>query len=133
MGTPKARLVWQGRPLVAHLAARIAPAVERVWLVAKSGSGLEDLGLPLVHDHEPEPALVHGIRAAIDAPGPEWRWIVACDMPGIEASVLAKLWRAARRDGAPGSYAQRPDETGRAGEGARVPGSLRGAALARIL
>jgi molybdopterin-guanine dinucleotide biosynthesis protein A len=112
MGTSKARLVWNGRPLALALAAAIAPAVARVWLVAKPGAGLDDLGLPVLRDQVEEPALVHGIAVALGAPGPEWRWLVACDMPGVDAAVLHGLFRAAQAAGAPGSYVQRPDRTG---------------------
>ncbi len=109
MGTSKARLVWKNRPLVASLAATIAPAVAAVRLVTKPGTGLEDLGLPVLYDPVAEPALVHGIAAALAAPGPEWRWLLACDMPGVDATVLAALWQVAQAARAPGSYVQRPD------------------------
>jgi len=109
MGTSKARLVWKDRALAAFLAAAIAPVVARVWLVTKPGSGLEDLGLPVLYDLVVEPALVHGIAAVLGAPGPEWRWLLACDMPGVDAAVLGELWRAADATGAPGSYVQRSD------------------------
>jgi molybdopterin-guanine dinucleotide biosynthesis protein A len=56
---------------------------------------LEDLGLEMLYDAEPDGALVHGIRAALEAAGCDWRLILACDMPHVRAPVLQQLWRAA--------------------------------------
>jgi molybdopterin-guanine dinucleotide biosynthesis protein A len=103
MGADKARLTLDGAPLVATLARRIAPVVARVRLVAKPGVSYADIGLECIYDCEPEPALVHGLRAALAAPGPPWRWVLACDMPEIDASVLANLWSAAQAARALGS------------------------------
>jgi len=103
MGRDKHRLEFAGASVVAHLASMAAPLVAHVWLVGKPNCGLESHGLPVLHDSAPEPALVHGIRAVLAAPGPEWRWILACDMPAVDAAVLAELWRAARAARAPGA------------------------------
>jgi molybdenum cofactor guanylyltransferase len=95
MGTDKARLMLDGVSLLATLAQRIAPAVARVRLVGKPGMNFDDLGLACIVDEEAEPALVHGLRAALAAPGSPWRWVLACDMPDIDAAMLHGLWGAA--------------------------------------
>jgi molybdopterin-guanine dinucleotide biosynthesis protein A len=110
MGSAKARLSCGGEPLARRLAREFEPVVAQVWLVAKAHSGFEDLGLPLCYDRAPERALVHGIHAALDAPGPEWRLVLACDMPGVDRSVLGDLWRTAVAAGSPGSYPQCGEE-----------------------
>lgn len=103
MGRDKHRLVWAGASMVQHLAAMAAPLVAHVWLVGKRDGGLEDHGLPMIHDASAEPALVHGIRAALQAPGPEWRWLLACDMPAVTGDVLGALWRTAHAAAALGA------------------------------
>jgi len=103
MGTDKARLALDGSPLAVILARRIAPVVARVRLVTKPGEDYDEFGLECVHDVEPERALVHGIRAALAAPGAPWRWMLACDMPKVGGDVLAELWKTARAAAAPGS------------------------------
>jgi molybdopterin-guanine dinucleotide biosynthesis protein A len=103
MGRDKHRLSLDGAPLARVLAAMAAPHVAHVWLVGKRDTGLENLGLPVLYDAHPETALVCGIRAALQAPGPEWRWLLACDMPGVDAAVLGDLWRAARAASALGA------------------------------
>jgi molybdenum cofactor guanylyltransferase len=108
MGRDKARLPLDGLPLAAALALRIAPHVARVRLVAKPGTSYGDCGVACIHDADPEPALVHGIRAALEAEGAPWRWLLACDMPGIGAGVLAGLWNAARGGAGLGSAPHLP-------------------------
>jgi molybdopterin-guanine dinucleotide biosynthesis protein A len=104
MGSPKHRLEWSGASIVAHLAAMAAPHVAGVWIVGKRGQGLETHGLPVLYDDDDaSAALVHGIRTALVAPGPAWRWLLACDMPGVDAAVLADLWQAAHRARARGA------------------------------
>jgi molybdopterin-guanine dinucleotide biosynthesis protein A len=111
MGRDKASLPLHGEPMALALARRLAPHVAAVWLVAKRDSALEFLGLPLLYDASPERALVHGIQTALRAPGPPWRFLVACDMPDIGAGALDGLWHAARATGAPGSCARRWDRS----------------------
>jgi len=111
MGRDKARLDWNGVPLAVHLAHGLAPHVARVRLVAKPDSGLEDLGLEMLYDAVSDGALVHGIRAALAAPGAAWRWLVACDMPGVDPTLLQVLWRQAFESGAPGAALRLPDRS----------------------
>jgi hypothetical protein len=80
-----------------------------VTLVAKRNQGFEDLGLPLLYDDTEERGLVHGLRAALASPGPEWRFMIACDMPHIGAQALGRLWYMAQSSGAPGSCFQLRD------------------------
>ncbi len=110
MGTDEARLQFNGMPLVSALARRIAPAVARVRVVAKPGASFEDCGLECVHDLVSAPALVHGIDAALAAEGAPWRWLLACDMPAVDAAVLAALWETARSAASRGAA---PHLTGR--------------------
>jgi len=106
MGRDKARLEIDGEPVVRRLARDLAGIVCNVTLVAKRNQGFEDLGLPLLYDDTEERGLVHGLRAALAAPGPEWRFICACDMPHIGAQALGRLWDVAQSSGAPGSCFQ---------------------------
>lgn len=109
MGRDKTRLEIDGEPVVRRLARRLAGVVCNVTLVAKRDQGFEDLGLPLLYDDTEERGLVHGLRAALVAPGPTWRFVCACDMPEVGAQALGRLWDAAHESGAPGSCFQRHD------------------------
>ena len=109
MGRSKVLLELEGEPLVLRLARTLAPHAAAVLLVGKRSQALETLGLPVLDDGVEEHALVHGLRAALLAPGPEWRFVAACDMPAVGPLLLGRLWQAAIAVGAPGSYFQRPD------------------------
>jgi molybdopterin-guanine dinucleotide biosynthesis protein A len=108
MGTPKAALQLEGSTLVEHIAGAIRVCASAIYVVAKPDDDVSAYGLPVIRDHSVEPALVHGIRAVLSAPGPVWRWIVACDMPSVNADLLRCLWMAAQRQAAPGACARLP-------------------------
>ncbi len=128
MGRCKALLELDGEPMVLRPARRLATHVASVLLVGKPSQELEELGLPLLYDDCEEHALVHGLRAALLAPGPEWRFVSACDMPEVGPEMLGRLWRAAMAAGAPGSYFQRPDR----GEPEPLPSLWRADVAARM-
>jgi len=108
MGRDKARLLVGGAPRAAVLASRIAPAVASVRVVCKRGTAFDDCGIESVYDANGEWALVHGLAAALAAPGAEWRWLLACDMPGVDLTVLAALWEEAQAAGKPGCAPRLP-------------------------
>jgi len=103
MGEAKSDLLLNGEPVVRQIAARIRDQVASVRLVMKPDAGPTVHGLSVVHDAGTDTALVHGIRAALAEPGPDWRWVLACDMPLVNGSVLRGLWEAAQSAGAPGA------------------------------
>lgn len=90
MGTDKAWLDWNGRPLVARVAAALrAAGCTEVLAVGGHLARLAQLGLSAIPDPEPGegplPALAAGLRAAR---GP-LVLAVACDMPHLNPRALA--------------------------------------------
>jgi molybdopterin-guanine dinucleotide biosynthesis protein A len=108
MGRDKAHLPVDGEPLALRIARRFAGAVAGVSIVCKRGGGCEDLGLPVVYDAAPQRGLVHGMLAALAAAGPQWRLLLACDMPDVGPEVLDGLWRTAHATGARGAAPRLP-------------------------
>jgi molybdopterin-guanine dinucleotide biosynthesis protein A len=79
-------------------------SVAQVYVVLKESAPARlASGLRVLREQTPERALVHGIRTVLAAPGPEWRYILACDMPDVGADALAALWRGAASAAAPGA------------------------------
>lgn len=109
MGRCKARLEVDGAPMALRLARALDPWVDTVYLVAKRCQSFEDLGLPILIDGSDERALVNGLATVFAAPGPEWRFVCATDMPEVGLPLLARLWETARKSGAPGSFPVRHD------------------------
>ncbi len=107
MGASKVGLSHEGRTLLARLRERLTPHVREVWVVLKESQRGEVSELPSLFDAQEEHAVVHGVRAVLTAQGPPWRLILACDMPDVDASVIASLWQAAQESGAPGACLQR--------------------------
>ena len=108
MGHDKARVRLHGEPVARLLAQRLAPHVASVWLVTKRDSDLESLGMPVLYDASSERALVQGILTALRVPGPPWRFVLGCDMPGVDDAVLHALWRMASSSNALGCAVRKP-------------------------
>jgi molybdopterin-guanine dinucleotide biosynthesis protein A len=110
MGRDKAGLELHGRSLLQHIARRVAPSVAQVYVVVKESAGTlpAAAGLSVLLEPTPGRALVHGIRTVLAAPGPAWRYILACDMPDVGADALALLWNAAQVAAAPGACVRSP-------------------------
>ena len=111
MGRDKAALELHGRSLLQHIAQRVEPCVAQVYVVVKESAGTPPAaaGLQVLLEPTPERALVHGIRTVLAAPGPAWRYVLACDMPNVGADALALLWNAAQKAAAPGACVRSQD------------------------
>lgn len=106
MGSSKVALSVDGRALVTLLADRLRDCVSDVFVVLKESQRDEVSGLRCIFDASGERGAVHGIRAALHAPGPRWRLIMACDMPEMSVDLLGALWQATCAAGGPGACVQ---------------------------
>ena len=91
MGSPKALVELGGRPLLAWaLAAAQAAGLEAV-VVAKPGSQLPPLDVPLWAEPELPVHPLAGIVAALERAAPSAVVVLACDMPFVPAELIARL------------------------------------------
>jgi molybdopterin-guanine dinucleotide biosynthesis protein A len=89
MGAPKALVPFGGAPLIARpLAAARAAGLPAV-VVAKRGSALPDLDVPVVLEPDEPTHPLCGVIAALEAGGAIVA--VACDQPWVTGEVLAAL------------------------------------------
>ena len=90
MGTAKATVLLGGRPLIAWpLAAAAAAGLEAV-VVAKPGSALPPLEVPVWNEPEAPSHPLTGLVAALErAGGPVVA--LACDMPFVSPGLIARL------------------------------------------
>ena len=95
MGTDKARLPFQGKTLVEHVASAVAEAAGLVTLVG-APERYASLGFPMLADRQIGAGPLAGIHTALGASRAPWNLIVACDMPGISAPFLQSLLAAAQ-------------------------------------
>lgn len=112
MGRDKALLEVGGRALalVAATALRTAGAAE-VLAVGGDQAGLASLGLDVVADSHPGAGPLGGILAALAAAGSEEVVVLACDLPGVDATSVHLVLQALRAD--PRAAVAWPEHDGR--------------------
>ena len=91
MGTPKALVELGGRPLIAWPLAAAAEAGLEAVVVAKPGSALPPLEVPVWPEPEAPSHPLAGIVAALERAAPRAVVVLACDMPFVPADLLARL------------------------------------------
>jgi molybdopterin-guanine dinucleotide biosynthesis protein A len=92
LGQDKALLsLRDGRPLIAHVIARLAPLVVEVVVVATDGERLGPLAARVVPDAFPDGGALGGIYTGLAAAGQEHSLVVACDMPLLSLALLRHL------------------------------------------
>jgi molybdenum cofactor guanylyltransferase len=91
MGAPKALVELGGRPLLAWaLAAAQAAGIDAV-VVAKPGSALPPLEVPVWAEPERPAHPLAGIVAALERAAPRAIVVLACDMPFVPPDLIARL------------------------------------------
>ncbi len=96
MGRDKAYLPVSGGILVTRVAGAVKAAAGNVALVGDP-ERYAALGYPVVADRYPGQGPLGGILTALEEKAAEWNLIVACDMPGLTAGLLAALLDEAER------------------------------------
>lgn len=93
-----------GRPLVRHVADRIAPVVEdlvvscrepQVGCIKAALDGYEH-PVSYVFDAEADAGPLHGIKRGLSATDAEYAVVVACDMPFVDTDFLGTLLERAQ-------------------------------------
>jgi molybdopterin-guanine dinucleotide biosynthesis protein A len=90
-GIAKGMLERDGRPLVARIAAALAEVAGARLLVADDPTPYAALGLPSIPDAIRGVGPAGGLLAALEHVTTPWVLVVACDMPGVAAPLLALL------------------------------------------
>lgn len=94
MGRPKALAAWRGRALAEHVAAALAPFVERLELLGSGPVPPSLASLPRRLDASDANGPLAGLLAALRGePGRDWL-VAACDLPQLEPAAVAWLLAA---------------------------------------
>ena len=91
MGSPKARVELGSRPLIAWPIAAAIEAGLAAVVVAKPGSDLPPLDVPVWEEPEQPAHPLTGIIAALERAGPRGVVVLACDMPFVSPGLIARL------------------------------------------
>lgn len=90
MGRDKALLPFGGGTLVEFVAGQVLAAAQRVALIADPGV-YGQFGFPVYADRFPGCGPLGGLHTALSMKLGEWNLVVACDMPRLTPTILARL------------------------------------------
>jgi molybdopterin-guanine dinucleotide biosynthesis protein A len=88
MGTVKALLPWDGRPLIARVAELLSGLADEVLIVTNDPEPYRFLNLPLVPDRTPGLGPLAGIEAGLSAARSPVVFVCACDMPFLSPDLI---------------------------------------------
>jgi molybdopterin-guanine dinucleotide biosynthesis protein A len=91
MGRDKALLPWGETDLLGHALARLARVSSDVRILCGAAPRYDDRGFPVVTDAEPGLGPLAGAAAALEAAGGRPALLLAIDLPGVPAELLAGL------------------------------------------
>jgi len=97
MGSDKARLELRGRTLLEHAVGALDGVCGEVWLATGAQGRYAELGRRIVLDRSAGLGPLAGLEAGLAAAPEGWVAILACDMPDVDALVIARLFEAAER------------------------------------
>jgi molybdenum cofactor guanylyltransferase len=91
MGQNKALLSLGGMRLIERVVGVLRQVFSELLLVTNTAESYADLGLPMVADVFPDKGSLGGIYSAIHAASTPFSFVVACDMPFLQAPVIRYL------------------------------------------
>jgi len=91
MGSPKALVPLGGKPLIAWPLAAAAEAGVEAVVVAKAGSALPPLDVPVWEEPASPAHPLTGLVAALERAAPRAIVALACDMPFVPSDLIARL------------------------------------------
>ncbi|MBK7918815.1 MAG: molybdenum cofactor guanylyltransferase [Chloroflexi bacterium] len=89
MGTDKAFVDFQGRPMIEAVLARVSGLGAETILIANQPAAFAHLGLPVFTDVLPDNGPLGGIYTAVYHAQTPYTLVVACDMPWLNPALLA--------------------------------------------
>ena len=83
----KALLPFRGKPLIRHQLDLLQPLFSEILISANNPAPYADLGIRVVPDIFAEPCSLSGIHALLEAVTAPRLFVVACDMPFLNANT----------------------------------------------
>jgi len=100
-GRDKSRLVIEGRPIIVRQLEVLQRVAHDIFIVGPRADLYADLGLPVYADLVPDRGALGGLYTALEVARDDAVLAVACDLPFLDAGLLARLVeRSAGHDGA---------------------------------
>ena len=100
-GLDKSRLVVEGRPIIVRQVEVLRRIAAPVFVVGGAPDRFDDVGLTVYPDRIPDVGAIGGIYTALEVAETDRVVVVACDLPFLDAGLLARLVELSDgRDGA---------------------------------
>jgi molybdopterin-guanine dinucleotide biosynthesis protein A len=96
MGSPKALLLFDGEPLIAHTVRLLRRLFADVLIAAAPGQQLPPLPARIVEDAVPHQGPVGGLCAGLGSAHTDVVFVTACDSPFLNPALIA--WLVSRLD-----------------------------------
>ncbi len=91
MGRNKALLPWDGRPLIAHIAAQLRRCTDDVVISTNDPTAYAFLAARMVPDRQPGAGPLMGLASCLASASHERNLLVGCDMPHIPLPTVRAL------------------------------------------
>lgn len=92
MGQDKARIDWDGKPLVTHMVQLLQNLFQEILLVTgDTPRYTEIVDVPVLPDRRKGLGPLGGIHTGLHASSNDWNLVLACDMPYVRLSLIARL------------------------------------------
>jgi molybdopterin-guanine dinucleotide biosynthesis protein A len=91
MGRDKRRLEVGGQTLLARTLARLRPLVDEVLVVVRERGELPPVDARIVTDRYPGKGVLAGVHAGLAAARAPWAYVLAGDMPLLNADLLRAM------------------------------------------
>src|SRR6266542_4169529 len=91
MGTDKALIVLQGRPLIGTIVDRVRLLTDEIWISANDQFKYRFLGLPVIEDVYPGQGPLAGLHSGMRHTGRPLVLLLACDLPRVGEPLLRNL------------------------------------------
>ncbi|MEE9166170.1 MAG: molybdenum cofactor guanylyltransferase [Candidatus Neomarinimicrobiota bacterium] len=95
-GSPKWKAGFEGTTLLGRAWDLLDPLFKETNCVTKRIG--ESTGKPSIYDSLPIASPFSGVHTALAATSTEWNFILSCDLPLVDETVIRDLWSAVSKD-----------------------------------
>lgn len=95
MGTDKAFVRVEGRPMILRVLAALGECCSAVVIVTKDPLAYAHLGVPVVTDERPDQSPAVGLASGLRAVSTPWAFVASCDLPFLVPEAIRLLARLA--------------------------------------
>lgn len=90
MGSPKGNLKFQGKSFIEHICQVLLEFCDEVFLVGNQ-SDYDHFEMKRILDTKTGIGPISGLHSALDHSSNEWNFILSCDIPTLDTSILEIL------------------------------------------